>query len=72
VSINFVLSNLAIFMLSFFEATREVLNKLDFYRSKFFWQSNEHKKKNTNLLNGACNTSVTKHLTNLIRFLIMH
>ena len=26
------------------QVPREVLKKLDFYRSRFFWQSNEHKK----------------------------
>ena len=44
VLINYVLSSLPLFMFSFFEAPREVLKKLDFYRSRFFWQSNEHKK----------------------------
>jgi hypothetical protein len=44
VLINLVLSNLSIFMLSFFEVPREVLKKLDYYRSRFFWQSDEHKK----------------------------
>jgi hypothetical protein len=33
------------FMLSFYEAPKEVLHKLDFYRSRFFWQGDEHKKK---------------------------
>ena len=33
------------FMLSFFEIPKEVLKRLDFYRSRFFWQSEEHKKK---------------------------
>lgn len=45
VLINSVRSNLSIFMLSFFEVPREVLKKLDYYRSRFFWQSDEHKKK---------------------------
>ena len=44
VLINSVLSSLPLFMFSFFEVPREVLKKLDFYRSRFFWQSNEHKK----------------------------
>jgi hypothetical protein len=38
VLINSVLSSLAIFMLSFYEVPKEVLHKLDFYRSRFFWQ----------------------------------
>jgi hypothetical protein len=33
------------FMLSFFEIPRGVLQKLDHYRSRFFWQGEEHKKK---------------------------
>ena len=44
VLINYVLSSLPLFIFSFFEVSREVLKKLDFYRSRFFWQSNEHKK----------------------------
>jgi hypothetical protein len=32
-------------MLSFFEVPRGVLQKLDYYRSRFFWQCEEHKKK---------------------------
>ena len=44
VLINSLLSILPLFMFSFFEVPREVLKKLDFYRSRFFWQSNEHKK----------------------------
>ena len=39
VLINFVLSNLSIFMLSFFEVPREVLKKLDYFKSIFFLQS---------------------------------
>jgi hypothetical protein len=42
--INSILSSLAIFMLSFYEVPKEVLHKLDFYRSRFFWQGDEHKK----------------------------
>jgi hypothetical protein len=33
------------FMMSFFEIPRGVLKKLDYFRSQFFWQSDEHKKK---------------------------
>ncbi|CAN6182020.1 unnamed protein product [Urochloa humidicola] len=43
--INSVLSSLPMFMLSIFEIPRGVLKKLDYYRSRFFWQSEEHKKK---------------------------
>jgi hypothetical protein len=34
--INSILSSLAMFMLSFYEVPRGVLQKLDFYRSRFF------------------------------------
>jgi hypothetical protein len=43
--INSVLSSLALFMLSFYEVPKEILHKLDFYRSTFFWQGDDHKKK---------------------------
>jgi hypothetical protein len=43
--INSILSSLVIFMLSFYEVTKEVLHKLDYYRSRFFWQGDNHKKK---------------------------
>jgi hypothetical protein len=43
--INSVMSSLAMFMLSFYEVPKEVLHKLDFYRSTFFWQGDEYKKK---------------------------
>jgi hypothetical protein len=33
------------FMLSFFRIPKGVLKKLDYYRSRFFWQGDEHKKK---------------------------
>jgi hypothetical protein len=36
---------LALFILSFYEVPKEVLHKLDFYRSRFFWQENDHRKK---------------------------
>jgi hypothetical protein len=45
VLINFVLSTLAMFMMSFFEIPKGILKKLDFYRSAFFWQGDNHKKK---------------------------
>jgi hypothetical protein len=32
-------------MLSFFEVPRGVLEKLDYFRSRFFWQANNHKEK---------------------------
>jgi hypothetical protein len=42
--INLVLSSLALFMLSFYEVPKGILHKLDFYRSMFFWQGDNHKK----------------------------
>lgn len=36
VLINYVLSNLSMFMLSFFEVSRGILKILDYYRSRFF------------------------------------
>jgi hypothetical protein len=45
VLINSVLSSLPLFMMSFFRIPREVLKKLDYFRSRFFWQCDEHKKK---------------------------
>jgi hypothetical protein len=43
--INFVLISLVMFMLSFIEVLRGVLEKIDYYRSRFNWQSDQHKKK---------------------------
>jgi hypothetical protein len=45
VLINFVLNSIDMFMISFFEVPKGVLKKLDYYRSRFFWQCDEHKKK---------------------------
>ena len=43
--INSVLASLPTFMLSFLEIPKGVRKRLDFYRSRFFWQSDEQKKK---------------------------
>jgi hypothetical protein len=45
VLINSVLNSLALFMLSFYKVPKEILHNLDFYRSMFFWQGDDHKKK---------------------------
>ncbi|WVZ71809.1 LOW QUALITY PROTEIN: hypothetical protein U9M48_020345 [Paspalum notatum var. saurae] len=45
VLINSVLSSLPMFMLSFFAIPKGVLKKLEYYRSRFFWQNDQHKKK---------------------------
>jgi hypothetical protein len=39
VLINSVLTSLPLFLLSFFEIPKGVRKRLDFYRSRFFWQS---------------------------------
>ena len=43
--INSVLTSLPMFMLSFLEIPKGVLKRLGFYRSRFFWQSDQHKRK---------------------------
>jgi len=43
--INSVLSSIPLYMMSFFEIPKGVRKKLDYFRSRFFWQCDEHKKK---------------------------
>ena len=43
--INSVLSSLPMFLLSFFEIPVGVRKRLDYYRSRFFWQSDQQKRK---------------------------
>jgi hypothetical protein len=43
--INSVLSSLLKYMMSFFEIPGGVLKKLDYMMSRFFWQSDDHKRK---------------------------
>ncbi|WVZ95101.1 hypothetical protein U9M48_040905 [Paspalum notatum var. saurae] len=43
--INSVLSSLPMYMMSFFDVPKGVIRKLDYFRSRFFWQGDEHKKK---------------------------
>ncbi|WVZ96424.1 hypothetical protein U9M48_042062 [Paspalum notatum var. saurae] len=45
VVLNSILSSLPIFMLSFFEVPKGVLEKIEYFRSRFFWQYDNHKKK---------------------------
>lgn len=45
VLVNSVLTSLPMFMLSFLELAKGVRKRLDFYRSRFFWQSDENKNK---------------------------
>jgi hypothetical protein len=45
VLINSVLTSLSMFMLSFFEVLRGVLEKIGYFRSRFFWQHDSQKKK---------------------------
>jgi hypothetical protein len=45
VLLNSVLTSLVMFMLSFFEVPKGVLEKIDYFRSRFFWQGSDYKKK---------------------------
>jgi hypothetical protein len=45
VLINLVLSNMVLHMIFFFWLPKGVLHKLDYYRSRFFWQGDNEKKK---------------------------
>ena len=45
VLINSVLSSLPMFMMSFFELPKGVLEKIDCLRSRFYWQNDQHKRK---------------------------
>jgi hypothetical protein len=45
VLINSILTSLPMFMLSFFEIPKGVLEKIDYFRSRFFWQNDSQKKK---------------------------
>ena len=45
VLINSVLSNMVLYMLSFFELTKGLLKHLDYFRSRFFWQGDNEKNK---------------------------
>jgi hypothetical protein len=45
VLINSVLTSLVMFMLSFFEIPRGVLERIYYFHSRFFWQGENHKKK---------------------------
>ena len=45
VLINSVLSNMVLYMLSFFKVPKGVLTRLDYFRSRFFWQGDNEKKK---------------------------
>ena len=43
--INSVLSSMVLYMLSFFHLPKGVLHRLDYFRSKFFWQCDNETKK---------------------------
>jgi hypothetical protein len=45
VLINSVLSNMVLYMISFFQLPKGVLHRLDYFRSRFFWQGDGEKKK---------------------------
>ena len=44
VLINSVLSNMVLYMISFFQLPKGVLYKLDYFRSRFFWQGDSEKR----------------------------
>ncbi|WVZ92388.1 hypothetical protein U9M48_038459 [Paspalum notatum var. saurae] len=46
-------SFLLMHMMSFFSLPKGVRKKLDYFRSRFYWQGDEQKKKNIDLLSGA-------------------
>ncbi|WVZ82931.1 hypothetical protein U9M48_030134 [Paspalum notatum var. saurae] len=64
--------NLPMYMMSFFSLPKEVLKKLDYFRSRFYWQGDEQKK-NIDLLSGpscAClRTKVDLVIHNVPRWL---
>jgi hypothetical protein len=43
--VNSTLTSLVMFTLSFFEVPKGVLEKIDYYRSRFYCKSDQHKKK---------------------------
>ena len=45
VLINSVLINMVLYMISFFQLPKGVLKRLDYFRSRFFWQGDSEKKK---------------------------
>jgi hypothetical protein len=45
VLINSVLTSLHMFMLSFFDVPKGVIERIDYFRSRFFWQHNSQKRK---------------------------
>jgi hypothetical protein len=45
VLINSVLTNMVLYMVSFFQIPKGVLHRLDYFRSRFFWQGDSEKKK---------------------------
>ena len=45
VLLNSLLSSLPMFMIFFFEVPRGILKKIDYFRSRFFWQNDSYKMK---------------------------
>ncbi|PWZ06410.1 putative ribonuclease H protein, partial [Zea mays] len=41
--INSVVTCLPMYIMSFFDVPKGVMKKLDYFRSRFFWQGDEHK-----------------------------
>jgi hypothetical protein len=50
--INSVLTSMRMFMLSLLEIPKGVQKKVEFYRSRFFWESDEKKRENTDIKMG--------------------
>jgi hypothetical protein len=48
VLINAVLTNMVLYMISFFHLPKGILNRLDYLRSRLFWQGDNEKKKTVN------------------------
>ena len=66
--INSVLTSLPMFLLLFFEVPVGVRKRLDFYRSRFFWQGDELKK-NIGLLNGISSVDRKTKEVSVLRIL---
>jgi hypothetical protein len=48
VLISSLLTNMVLYMKSFFQLPNEVLKRLDYFLSRFFWQGDSEKKKVSN------------------------
>jgi hypothetical protein len=60
--INSVLTNMVLYMISFFLLPKGVLHRLDYYRSRFFWQGDSEKKKYQLVIRLLCITILYHNL----------